>query len=59
MSVIVIMIGWVIARAAARAYAIPEDQRPAMLQGSQGAFLLLVGMLGGVTLVLWGVASFF
>lgn len=59
LNVLLIVIGWIIARMAARLHNVPQESRPPLLRGTRGTVLQMVAILAGMTLLLWGVARFF
>jgi hypothetical protein len=59
LNILLIVIGWVVARTAARLSKVPQESRPALLRGQSGTILQMVAILAGMTLLILGVVRSF
>ncbi|MBV6305785.1 hypothetical protein KVP10_12880 [Candidimonas humi] len=59
LNILLIVVGWVVARTAARLSKIPQESRPPLLRGQSGTILQMIAILAGLTLLIWGVARSF
>lgn len=59
LNILLIVIGWVVARTAARLSKVPQESRPPLLRGQTGTILQMVAILAGLTLLILGVVRSF
>jgi len=59
LNILLIVVGWVVARTAARLSKVPQESRPALLRGQIGTVLQMVAILAGLTLLILGVVRSF
>ncbi|OWT57447.1 hypothetical protein [Candidimonas nitroreducens] len=59
LNILLIVVGWVVARTAARLSKVPQESRPALLRGQIGTILQMVAILAGLTLLILGVVRSF
>lgn len=59
LNILLIVVGWIVARMAARLSKVPQESRPPLLRGQRGTILQMIAILAGMTLLILGVARSF